>query len=87
MSTHAQLARGPARALLVIDQLVLADLVKLALHHGQYGITVVRTAQEAAIALADWQPHLVVLDMEAAGSSILERLADVQRGRGLLSSP
>ena len=43
-----------------------------------------RTAEEAASRLAHWQPHLVVLDMDTAGSSILEGLADATRGAGRL---
>jgi DNA-binding response OmpR family regulator len=84
MTSHTQRLRGPARALLVIDQPVLADVVKLALNHGQYRTSVARTVEEAATSLADWQPHLVVLDMDAAGSGILDRLADVTRGGGRL---
>src|SRR4029079_4965505 len=33
----------------------------------------------AATALDNWQPHLVILDMDIAGSSILERCADTSR--------
>jgi two-component system, OmpR family, KDP operon response regulator KdpE len=80
MTSQTQRLRAPARALLVIDQVVLADVVKLALHHGQYSINVARTAEEAAITIADWHPHLVVLDMDAAGSNVLERLTDVTQG-------
>jgi DNA-binding response OmpR family regulator len=84
MTSPVQRLRVPARALLVIDQLVLADVVKRALHPGQYSASVARTAEQAAAALAAWQPHLVVLDMDAAASSILERLADVTQGGGRL---
>jgi len=84
MSSQTQRLHGPARALLVIDQLMLAEVVKLALGHGAYSTSVVRTAEDATTALADWRPHLVVLDMEAAGSSILERLVDVTQGAGRL---
>jgi DNA-binding response OmpR family regulator len=75
--------RGPARALLVIDQPVLADVVKLALNHGHYGTRTVQTVDEAASALIDWRPQLVVVDMDIAGSGILERLREVtgQGGR------
>jgi DNA-binding response OmpR family regulator len=84
MTSQTQRLRGPARALLVIDQPVLADVVKLALGHGQYSTSAARTAEEATTILSDWQPHLVILEMEAAGSSILERLADVSQGGGRL---
>ena len=84
MTSQTQRLRDPARALLVIDQVVLADVVKLALHHGQYSISVARTADEAVVTLADWHPHLVVLDMDATGSRILERLADATQPGGRL---
>jgi CheY-like chemotaxis protein len=69
MASQAHQFRAPARALLVIDQVVLADVVKLALHHGQYSISVARTHEEAVTTLAAWHPHLLVLDMEAAGNA------------------
>jgi two-component system KDP operon response regulator KdpE len=82
MTSTDQRLRGPARALLMIDQLVLADIVKLALSHSQYTSSIARTAEEAATVLKDSPPHLVVLDMDSgAGSSILERLADVAHVR------
>ena len=42
----------PARALLVIDQPVLAEVVKLALSHGHFQAEVAATAGEALAALA-----------------------------------
>src|SRR5689334_22315445 len=83
MPSEDQRLPGPARALLVIDQPLLADVVKLALNHGQYNTHVVQTSEEAVMALVDWQPHLVVLDMDIAGSTILERRsgATLQIGR------
>src|SRR5688572_17653943 len=74
MTSRDQRLRGPARALLVIDQLVLADIVKLALNHGHYSARVAQSIEEATTVLGDWRPHLVILDMDIAGSGILERL-------------
>ncbi len=79
MTSHDQRLRGPARALLVIDQFVLAEVVKLALDHGRYNTHVAATLEEAGRALADWKPHLVVLDVDSAGNAILERLGDPTR--------
>lgn len=79
MTSQAQRFSGPARALLVIEHRVLADVVTLALGHGHYTTRVARTEREATMALADWQPHLVILDMDVAGSGILERCADTSR--------
>jgi two-component system KDP operon response regulator KdpE len=74
MSSPDLRLRGPARALLVIDQPVLADLVRLALAHGNYSTRVAHTVEGAAGALTEWQPHLAILDMDTAGSAILDRL-------------
>jgi len=83
VTSQSQRLRGPARALLVIDQLVLADVVRLALGHARYTTRVAGSVDGAVAALADWQPHLVVLDMDIAGNAILERQgeATVQAGR------
>ena len=74
MTSQDQRFRGPARALLVIDQRVLADVVNLALSHGHYTTRVADTAEQVSTALTDWRPHLLVVDMDIAGSGILERL-------------
>jgi DNA-binding response OmpR family regulator len=81
MTTHDLRLRGPARALLVIPQRVLADMVSLALHHGQYDTRVAETHDDAAKALTEWQPHIVVLDVDAGASGLLERMGDAEGGR------
>lgn len=70
--------RSPARALLVIDQIVLAEVVKLALAHGRYSTRVEQTVEGATTALAEWRPHLAILDMDISGSDILELLRSTQ---------
>jgi len=84
VSSRDQQLRGPARALLVIDQRVLADIVTLALSHGHYNTRVAQSVDEATAMLADWMPHLVILDMDIAGSEMLERVAETTRERGRL---
>ena len=64
----------PGRVLLVIDQPVLAEVVKLALTHGRFHIAVAPTAEEALAALAQRRPHLAVIDMDLAAGRILDRL-------------
>jgi DNA-binding response OmpR family regulator len=76
--------RGPARALLVINQPVLAAVVSLALDHGHYVIRVASTGQEATVAVADWSPHLVVLGMDIEGNETLQRFAAAMLGGGRL---
>jgi len=66
--------------LLVIDEPVLAGIVTLALNHGQYVSRVTASAHEASAVLAEWGPHLLVLDMDIDGSGILAaRVADHSR--------
>src|SRR5712671_7937311 len=81
MTSQDPRLRAPARALLVIDQPAVADAVRRALNHCHYSTLVTQTLEEAATTLADWRPHLVVVDMDFAGSGILERLGDPTRQR------
>jgi DNA-binding response OmpR family regulator len=80
MTSPDQRLRGPARALLVIDAPVLADVVRLALNHGHYDIRIAQTVEQASMVLTEWRPHLVVLDMDSAANVILERLNDPASG-------
>src|SRR4029453_11977701 len=63
--------RGPARVLVVLDRPVLIELIKMTLNHGVYAIRTAATGPEVAAALADWQPHLSILDMDLDGAHIL----------------
>ena len=58
---------SPARALLVMDQPILAGVVEMALNHGTYITRVATSAPEADEALTEWEPHLAVLDMDVSG--------------------
>jgi DNA-binding response OmpR family regulator len=81
MTARDQRLRSRARALLVMEQSVLAEVAKLALSHGDYSIRVVQTIDEAAVALTAWRPHLAILDMDIGGSAFLERLRSAPEGR------
>jgi DNA-binding response OmpR family regulator len=63
-----------ARVLLVIDSPVLARVIQLALAHGPYLMQMAATVAEAEAALATWQPHLVVVDMDLVNGTLLERM-------------
>jgi len=73
-------AHTPSRVLLVIDQPVLTEVVKLALHHGRFQTDVATTAQEALAALARRRPHLAIVDMDLAHGHMLEQLGDTPPG-------
>src|SRR5580765_4561237 len=61
-----------ARVLLVIDQPVLAEYIKLALNHGTYLTRVVPHAAATQAMLTTWRPHLAIVDMDITQGAILE---------------
>jgi DNA-binding response OmpR family regulator len=85
MSSHEARVRSPARVLLLIDQPVLAKVVKLALSHGNYRTRVARTVEQAAEALIEWRPHLAVVDMDVTRGAVLGRLAVTTTEAGRMS--
>jgi DNA-binding response OmpR family regulator len=66
--------QDPPRVLLVVDRLVLAEVIKLALNHGRFGTRVALDTAAAAAALSEWRPHLAVVDMDIGGDGILDQL-------------
>jgi len=60
--------------LVILDRPVLAELIKLTLNHGVYSTRVVSTSDEVEATVADWQPHLVILDMDLDGIRIMTLL-------------
>lgn len=80
MTTKARsrLPSSPARALLVIDQPLLAGVVELALGHGTYTIRVALTTSEAAAALTEWQPHLAVVDLDVSDAQAMTWIEQTQ---------
>lgn len=64
----------PTRVLLLVDQPVLTELIKLALSHGVIVTRVVRTVDEATAACTAWRPHLAVVDMDLAPAAFLGQL-------------
>jgi len=68
-------AGGPARILLVLDRPAPVELVRLTLNHGRYAVRGVDVASQVERSLADWQPHLIVLDMDLDGPQLMAQLA------------
>jgi DNA-binding response OmpR family regulator len=61
----------------MLDQPVVAELVKLTLKHGVFEVRQATSAAEALIALGHWHPHLVLLDMElegVGGARVMDRI-------------
>jgi DNA-binding response OmpR family regulator len=69
--------RMPTRVLLVLDQPVVAELVKLTLNHGVFDVQHAVSSAEALIILGRWRPHVVLLDMDLEGvdgARVMERI-------------
>jgi two-component system KDP operon response regulator KdpE len=84
MTPPPQRFREPARALLVIAQPVLAEVVNLALNHGLYYTRISTTIEDAAAAISQWRPHLIVVDADIIESGAVDRvIAATTEGGGL----
>jgi two-component system KDP operon response regulator KdpE len=67
--------RGPARILLVLDQRTVVEVVKLTLNHGVYDVRAIDSLAEVEASLAEWQPHMMLLDMDLDGVRIMQLVA------------
>jgi two-component system KDP operon response regulator KdpE len=75
--------RAPTRVLLVLDQPMVAELVKLTLNHPVFETRQAVSAAEAVMVLGRWRPHLVLLDMElegVGGARVMERIGPAAGG-------
>jgi DNA-binding response OmpR family regulator len=66
--------RSPAKVLVAVAQPLIAEIVRLALNHGQFLTNSARTGAEAEVALLEWRPHLAVIDMDLGDGELLDRL-------------
>src|SRR6478672_11104687 len=64
------------RALVLDDRPLVVDLIELTLNHGLFVVRAARNLAEAEAILADWQPHMTVIDMDHDDSTaLLHRLS------------
>jgi DNA-binding response OmpR family regulator len=82
--------RAPARAASTARALVLAEiplgrLVGLALNHGMFETQVVEDAAAALKAIAEWEPHLVIVDLDVDPTSSIKLLKRGPHGMALPS--
>ena len=59
------------RALVLHDRELMVDLIELTLNHGLFVVKAARTLAAADVILADWHPHLAVIDMDHDDSTAL----------------
>ena len=77
---------GPARVLVMVEQPLIVEVIKLTLNHGVYVTREAKDVAEATAVLGEWQPHLAVIDMDIGGDRLLEHMAGSGDG-GRLRTP
>jgi DNA-binding response OmpR family regulator len=70
----ASQVRSTARVLIVVEHAIRAGVIRLALNHGTFLTRITPTETEAATAVEEWRPQLIVLDMELGSGRCLERM-------------
>ena len=59
------------RALVLLDRPLVVDLIELTLNHGVFVVQAAGSLAEADAILAEWHPHLAVIDMDHDDSETL----------------
>ncbi len=59
------------RALVLHDKQLIVDLIELTLNHGLFVVRAAHSLAEAEVILAEWQPHMTVVDMDHDDSTAL----------------
>ncbi len=75
------------RALLLLDRPIVVDLVQLTLNHGLFVVRAARNLAEADRIMADWSPHLAVVDMDHDDSADLLRRLGASNSLTASSTP
>jgi len=79
-------ARVPSTArALVLAEIPLGRLVALALNHGMFETQVVENAAAARKTIADWEPHLVIVDLDVDPAGSIKLLKRGPHGMALPS--
>src|SRR5436190_20197632 len=82
----ARQLRTPARVLTVMDQPVLAEVIRLALSHGPFHTRTVKDEAQALAALLEWHPQLAIVDMDLEKGQLLDLLLAAPTPAGRIPS-
>ena len=74
MSASAAPAQDPARVLVMVEQPLLVEVIKLTLNHGVYVTREAKDVSEATAVFGEWHPHLAVIDMDIGGERLLQQM-------------
>src|SRR6266699_4481762 len=62
------------RVLMILERPIIVDLIKLTLNHGAYSTRAVSMTEKLETIVDEWQPQLVILDMDLDGTQVIRRL-------------
>jgi DNA-binding response OmpR family regulator len=68
----------------MLEQPMLAELITLTLNRGVCTTRAVSVTSEVKTAVATWQPHLLVLDMDLGGSPVIDLFSHTTSASGRL---
>jgi len=68
------------RVLLVLDDRALANTIDLTLRHGGYIRRSEETVGAARVAIAEWKPHLLLLDIDLDAGAAIQLIDDARAG-------
>lgn len=75
------------RALVLHQNQVVVDLVRLTLNHGLFVVQSARDLAEVEAALGAWRPHIAIVDMDHDGSTVLLERLRASRALGIGGVP
>lgn len=75
------------RALVLHDRPLVVDLIELTLNHGLFVVRSVTTAAEATTIIAEWRPHMAVVDMDHDDSGAMLQLLGASNTMTRSSTP
>ena len=67
---------SPLKVLVLTEQRLIAEMVKLTLDRGMYVTRSVRDAEGAFELLEEWQPQLAIVDMDNGGDQVVRRITN-----------
>ena len=80
MNTVVAHAPSPVRVLVLTEQRLIAEMVKLTLNHGVYVARSATNLDDATEILREWHPQLGVLDMDIGGDRLMVQMAQSRFG-------
>ncbi len=73
-----QTADSALRVLVVVDDLALANVIDLTLRHGSYTRRIATTLGQAQAVIAEWLPHLLLVDIDLADRKAIGLIDEVK---------